>query len=257
MGDHPNIVKLLGVCAIGRPMCLLFEYMSKGDLSAYLRSCSPSNYIVRSNGSTSSSTFSDVKISHTEQVSISKQICSGMVYLSDRKFVHRDLAARNCLLDNCGNVRIADFGLSQKVYLQEYYRGDEQDAIPIRWMPLEAILHNKYTVESDVWAYGVLLWEIFSLALQPYYGLSHEEVVKGLKEGLVLQCPENTPKSMYKIMLLCWNPKPSARPSFRTLYRDLETIERELVLIQKHFRSQKSILSENGRLTPQSPKSFV
>lgn len=137
-------------------------------------------------------------------------------------------------------------------------RGEEQDAIPVRWMPLEAILHNKYTIESDVWAFGVLLWEIFSLALQPYYGLSHEEVVQGLKDGQVLQCPENTPKSAYKLMLLCWNPKPTARPTFRTLYRDLETIERELQMIQKHFRSQKSILSEsNGRMTPQSPKSFV
>ena len=255
--DHPNIVKLLGICAIGKPMCLLFEYMSKGDLNAYLRSCSPSNYIVRNGSTCSSSNFSDVKISHIEQVTIIKQVCSGMVYLSDRKFVHRDLASRNCLLDHHGSVKIADFGLSQKVYLTEYYRGDEQDAIPIRWMPLEAILHNKYSIESDVWAFGVLLWEIFSLALQPYYGLSHEEVVKGLKEGQVLQCPENTPKSVYKLMLLCWNPKSNGRPSFRTLYRELETIERELKLIQKHFRSQKSILSENGRLTPSSPKSFV
>ena len=91
-----------------------------------------------------------------------------------------------------------------------------------------------------------------------FLGLSHEEVVKGLKEGLVLQCPENTPKSMYKLMLLTWNPKASSRPSFRTLYRELETIEKELSLIQKHFRSQKSILSETGRMTPQSPcKSFV
>ena len=238
-------------------MCLLFEYMSKGDLNAYLRACSPANYIVR-NGSTASSTFSDVKISHIEQVNIAKQVCNGMVYLSDSKFVHRDLASRNCLLDHHGSVKIADFGLSQKTYLQEYYRGDDQDSIPIRWMPLEAILHNKYTTESDVWAFGVLLWEIFSLALQPYYGLSHEEVVKGLKEGLVLQCPENTPKSMYKLMLLTWNPKASSRPSFRTLYRELETIEKELSLIQKHFRSQKSILSETGRLTPQFPcKSFV
>jgi serine/threonine protein kinase len=69
-------------------------------------------------------------------------------------------------------------------------------------MPLESILHNKYTIESDVWAFGILVWEIFSLALQPYYGLSHEEVVKGLKDGQVLQCPENTPKSMYKLMLV-------------------------------------------------------
>ena len=269
--DHPNIVKLLGVCAIGKPMCLMFEFMAKGDLNAYLRASTPNNYILRNGtlngtvtvGSNASSFGGDLKISHVEQVNIAKQICNGMVYLSDRKFVHRDLATRNCLLDNFGSVKIADFGLSQKIYLQDYYRGDESDAIPIRWMPLESIIHNKYTVESDVWAFGVLLWEIFSFALQPYYGLSHEEVVKYLKEGSVLVCPENTPKSAYKTMMSCWNPKAVNRPSFRTLYKDLETIERELLLIQKHYKSQKSILSMDsigvggGRNTPQSPKSFA
>ena len=79
-------------------------------------------------------------------------------------------------MDHKNGVKIADFGLSQKMFLQDYYRGDESDAIPIRWMPLESILHNKYTTESDVWAFGVLLWEIFSFALQPYYGLTNEQV---------------------------------------------------------------------------------
>ena len=120
-------------------------------------------------------------------------------------------------------------------------------------MPLESILQNKYTAESDVWAFGVLLWEIFSFALQPYYGLSHEEVVKYLKEGKVLQCPDNTPKSVYRVMISCWRPQASSRPSFRTLYREMETIEKELVLIRRHFKSQKSVMSEGDRLasTPQ------
>ena len=120
-------------------------------------------------------------------------------------------------------------------------------------MPLESILHNKYTIESDVWAFGVLLWEIFSFALQPYYGLSHEEVVQYLKDGKVLQCPENTPKSVYKVMMSCWHAKTSDRPGFRNLYRQLETIEKELVLIRRHLhRSHKSVLSmaesHNGTL---------
>ncbi len=83
------------------------------------------------------------------------------------------------------------------ILFQDYYRGDESDAIPIRWMPLEAILQNKYTVESDVWAFGVLLWEIFSMGLQPYYGLSHEEVVKFLKEGGTLGCPVRIEKNVF------------------------------------------------------------
>ncbi|QQP34872.1 Uncharacterized protein FKW44_022912 [Caligus rogercresseyi] len=177
-----------------------------------------------------------------------------MVYLSDRKYVHRDLASRNCLIDTSGTVKIADFGLSQRVSLSDYFRGDVSDNIPIRWMPLEAILHNKYTIESDIWAFGVLLWEIFSLALQPYYGLSNEEVIKFLKEGNLLNCPENTPKSIYKIMKSTWNTQPNMRPMFRILYRELETIEKELTILQRHFKSQKSIASVEsmGRMTPQS-----
>jgi len=245
--DHPNIVKLYGVCAVGKPMCLLFEFMARGDLSNYLRSNSPSNYVVRS--SDGSNIFTDVKISHPEQIGIAKQILAGLVYLGDRKFVHRDLASRNCLMDHNHVVKIADFGLSQKMFLQDYYRGDESDAIPIRWMPLESILHNKYTVESDVWAFGVLLWEIFSFALQPYYGLTNEQVVQYIKDGSMLECPENTPKSVYKLMCLCWSASPGNRPCFRTLYKELDTIEGEIILIQKHITSQRS--------TPQSPKSFV
>lgn len=225
--DHPNIVKLLGVCAIGKPMCLLFEYMSRGDLNEFLRSCSPGNYIVRSTDE-SGDFFKDVRLNVTDLLVIAKQIASGMVYLSDRKFVHRDLATRNCLVDENMSVKIADFGLSQKIYLQDYYKGDEQDAIPVRWMPLESILFNKYTVETDVWAFGVCLWEIFSFALQPYYGMTHEEVVNYIKEGRMLECPDNTPWSVYHLMKQCWNRKPSSRPSFRTIRQTLDSIQDEI-----------------------------
>lgn len=105
--------------------------------------------------------------------------------------------------------------------LQDYYKGSERDAIPVRWMPLESILYNKYTPESDVWAFGVCLWEIFSFALQPYFGMTHEEVVRFLKAGNVLACPDNTPSSVYAVMKICWAQKPSARPSFRTIHQEL------------------------------------
>ena len=133
--DHPNIVKLLGVCAVGKPMCLLFEYMGRGDLNEFLRSCSPSNYIIRAPNSDS---YNDIRLNHLDLLNIARQIAAGMVYLSDRKFVHRDLATRNCLANDNMVVKIADFGLSQKIYSSNYYKGSEQDAIPIRWMPLES-----------------------------------------------------------------------------------------------------------------------
>lgn len=175
--DHPNIVKLLGVCAFGRPMCLLFEFMKNGDLNEFLRSCSPALQTasqIKTNG------FKR-ELTHRDLLGIALQIANGMVYLSERKFVHRDLATRNCLINEDMVVKIAgknldkfilnlnvkqlllceDFGLSHKIYMQDYYKGLEEDAMPIRWMPPESILYNKYTIESDIWAFGVGLWVSF------------------------------------------------------------------------------------------------
>lgn len=225
--DHPNIVKMLGVCAIGRPMCLLFEFMSRGDLNEFLRSCSP--YAVLQPRPDMKLLSSRLDLGLQELVTIAQQIACGMVFLSERKFVHRDLATRNCLIDDNMTVKIADFGLSHKIYLQDYYKGDASDAIPIRWMPLESILYNKYTLESDVWAFGVCLWEIFSYALQPYFGMTHEEVVLYIKGGNVLQCPENTPPYIYNIMRLCWREKPADRPRFKYIHQLFEQIQTDLM----------------------------
>uniref|UniRef100_A0A672J2L5 receptor protein-tyrosine kinase n=1 Tax=Salarias fasciatus TaxID=181472 RepID=A0A672J2L5_SALFA len=227
--DHPNIVRLLGVCAVGKPMCLMFEYMAHGDLNEFLRRRSPTQSVrTLSRASLSGRSFSSEMeagaLSCLEQLSISKQIAAGMAYLSERKFVHRDLATRNCLVGEEMVVKIADFGLSRNIYSADYYKANENDAIPIRWMPPESIFYNRYTTESDVWAYGVVLWEIFSHGMQPYYGMGHEEVIYYVRDGHILSSPENCPLELYNLMRLCWSTHPSDRPSFSSIHRILERI---------------------------------
>ncbi len=237
--DHPNIIGLLGVCAVGKPMCLLLEFMELGDLRQYLRSCCPSNYIAmpESSGSSSNNDIKDVKLSAADLTSMGRQIADGMVYLSQRGFVHRDLATRNCLVSSNGppssgggvTVKIADFGLSQRVHWQQYYyTGTDNDAIPIRWMPLESIIFNRYTTSSDVWAFGVCLWEIFSYAQQPYHGMSHEEVVRYLQTGGMLQPPAHASCAIYAVMRSCWHSSAAERPTFVDLHDELVAIEEAL-----------------------------
>ncbi|XP_063770287.1 muscle, skeletal receptor tyrosine-protein kinase isoform X1 [Pseudophryne corroboree] len=224
--DHPNIVKLLGVCAVGKPMCLLFEYMAHGDLNEYLRHRSPRALSSLSHSSLAAKVrLSDLNpspLSCTDQLHIARQVSAGMAYLSERKFVHRDLATRNCLVGENMVVKIADFGLSRNIYSADYYKANENDAIPIRWMPPESIFYNRYTTESDVWAYGVVLWEIFTYGMQPYYGMAHEEVIYYVRDGNILSCPENCPLELYNLMRLCWSNMPTDRPSFACIHRILE-----------------------------------
>nr|XP_014426423.1 muscle, skeletal receptor tyrosine-protein kinase isoform X3 [Pelodiscus sinensis] len=224
--DNPNIVKLLGVCAVGKPMCLLFEYMAYGDLNEYLRTRSPRNLCSLSHSNLDTrirlSNPNPLALCCTDQLGIAKQVAAGMAYLSERKFVHRDLATRNCLVGENRVVKIADFGLSRNIYSADYYKANENDAIPIRWMPPESIFYNRYTTESDVWAYGVVLWEIFSYGMQPYYGMAHEEVIYYVRDGNVLSCPDDCPLELYNLMRLCWSKLPSDRPSFASIHRILE-----------------------------------
>uniref|UniRef100_A0A8C1XUX0 receptor protein-tyrosine kinase n=1 Tax=Cyprinus carpio TaxID=7962 RepID=A0A8C1XUX0_CYPCA len=232
--DHPNIVRLLGVCAVGKPMCLMFEFMAYGDLNEFLRRRSPTQQPSLSRHTlTSSSLLLEPEhyppLSCLEQLSISKQVAAGMTYLSERKFVHRDLATRNCLVAENFVVKIADFGLSRNIYAADYYKAGENDAIPIRWMPPESIFYNRYTSESDVWAYGVVLWEIFSYGMQPYYGMAHEEVIYYVRDGNVLACPENCPQELYNLMRLCWSTHPTDRPSFASIHRILERMHDQIL----------------------------
>ncbi|XP_053267653.1 muscle, skeletal receptor tyrosine-protein kinase [Pleuronectes platessa] len=234
--DHPNIVRLLGVCAVGKPMCLMFEYMAHGDLNEFLRRRSPTQSVhtlsCASLSGRSFSTESDAgPLAGGELLSISKQIAAGMAYLSERKFVHRDLATRNCLVREEMVVKIADFGLSRNIYSADYYKANENDAIPIRWMPPESIFYNRYTTESDVWAYGVVLWEIFSHGMQPYYGMGHEEVIYYVRDGHILSCPENCPLELYNLMRLCWSTQSADRPSFCSIHRIMERMHQNMMSV--------------------------
>ena len=234
--DHPNIVKLYGVCTDGLPYYLVFEYMDLGDLSKYLRDYASSRQCRLMDHSScrrsqAESTLSDdpPTLSHKVLSDISKQIAAGMEYLAERSHVHRDLACRNCLVKSCPKadetsskviVKIGDFGMSHDLYQRNYYRVQGQAILPVRWMSPEAVIFGKFSTAGDVWSFGVTMWEVFSFAMQPYYGYSNDEVMKFIRSGGHLKRPTDCPEGIYSIMQKCWNMEPDERPTF-TVLQDL------------------------------------
>jgi serine/threonine protein kinase len=144
-----------------------------------------------------------------------------MEYLASQQYVHRDLAARNCLVGDNLSIKISDFGLSRDIYAADYYRAQNKSLLPIRWMPPESIVFGKFSSESDVWSFGVLLWEIYSFGLQPYYGFSNQEVIEMIRSRQLLPCPEDCPSRMYAFMVECWHEMPPRRPSFAEMHARL------------------------------------
>ena len=207
--DHPNILKLLGVCFDQEPYFITFEYMEFGDLNKYLR-----NKTISVSQLSSSLTVQ-------QSVDMAIDIAAGLEYLAKHHFVHRDLATRNCLINEKLLVKIADFGLSKDVYSRDYYRLEERSLLPIRWMPPEAILFCKFSTQSDIWSFGVVLWEIFAGGVQPYYTCSNDEVVKFVTNNGMLMCPAGCPRSLYKLMADCWAAVPESRPTASEIYTKL------------------------------------
>ena len=210
--DHPNVVKMLAVATEEEPYCMIFEFMELGDLNQFLRKIKPID---------GSDEVPELKLCLEDFLSICQQVASGMSYLSTLHFVHRDLATRNCLVGTRLVVKIADFGLARDIYSSDYYKVRGDAMLPVRWMPPEAVLHGKFTVESDVYSYGVLMWEVFTYALQPYYGYTNEEVIGFAKQGVLLGQPEDCPDHIYKLMLDCWNRNSEKRPNFNTIMKRL------------------------------------
>ena len=235
--DHHNIVKILGVCTEEVPYYLVFEYMDKGDLAQFLR-CSASSFQRHQMNpldgrlrSRTESTLSDEPPSLTleQLVDICRQIAGGMKYLAENNHVHRDLACRNCLAKSCDReqtdsgliIKIGDFGMSQNLYSSDYYRVRGQAVLPVRWMSPEAVIYGKFSTDSDVWSFGVVMWEVFTFAMQPYYGTSNEEVTESIRRHKILAKPADCPNRFYEMMKTCWTPEPKLRPTFTELHKIL------------------------------------
>ncbi|XP_067209270.1 insulin-like receptor isoform X2 [Linepithema humile] len=198
-----HVVKLLGVVSQGQPTLVVMELMVNGDLKTYLRSHRPD---VCENSKTPP-TLRDI-------LQMAIEIADGMSYLSAKKFVHRDLAARNCMVDDKLTVKIGDFGMTRDIYETDYYRKGSKGLLPVRWMAPESLKDGVFTSFSDVWSYGVVLWEMVTLASQPYQGLSNDQVLRYVIEGGVMERPENCPDTLYNLMWRTWNHRSSKRPTF-------------------------------------------
>ncbi|NXW45144.1 NTRK1 factor, partial [Nyctiprogne leucopyga] len=221
--QHQHIVKFYGVCTEGEPLIMVFEYMKHGDLNRFLRSHGPDAKILeQGQGQGQGQPHGQLTLSHMLQ--IATQIASGMVYLASLHFVHRDLATRNCLVGQDLVVKIGDFGMSRDIYSTDYYRVGGRTMLPIRWMPPESILYRKFTTESDIWSFGVVLWEIFTYGKQPWYQLSNTEAIECITQGRELERPRTCPSEVYTIMQSCWQREPQQRRPIKEIHNHLQTL---------------------------------
>jgi len=224
---------------------LVLEYADNGDLLKFLRDHKQRG---REKG-TIGHTIPYAGLSYADLTKFAYQIASGMVFLSENKIVHRDLAARNILVSSDYTMKISDFGLSKE---KDYYIARRGNKLPWKWMAIESIQDHKSNVYTDVWSFGVTMWEIFSLGNQPYPTRTPEDVRNFLESGARLDRPQYASRQLYQIMRDCWKAEPTERPKFRDLADDLEkeleTLDRERQLDMNGDDSDSGL--GDGQVTP-------
>ncbi|XP_065069425.1 tyrosine-protein kinase SYK-like [Rhopilema esculentum] len=199
--DHPNIVRMIGVTQ-GTEMMLVMELAPEGPLNKYLKKHK-------------NMAFLNILI-------LMLQVDEGMQYLESQHFVHRDLAARNVLVVSENFVKISDFGMSRAMGAgNEYYRAERAGKWPLKWYAPECIFYFKFTSKSDVWSYGVTMWEALNYGAKPYSGKKGQQLVEDLERGYRLECPLNCPKEIHNIMKRCWEWQPEKRPTFHEIGNSL------------------------------------
>ncbi|XP_042147609.1 hepatocyte growth factor receptor-like isoform X1 [Ixodes scapularis] len=220
---HMNVLPLIGLSIDeGGQLMVIIPYMKYGDLLSYIRE------------ERNSPTVKDL-------ITYGIHVAEGMKYLSDTKFVHRDLAARNCMLSEDFIVRVADFGLSRDVYEKDYYSGDNKKTkLPVKWMAPESLEKGIYNHKTDVWAYGVLLWELMTRGVTPYPEVDNWDIINFLQQGRRMQQPTFCPTMLYEIMLQCWDHDPKKRPSFARLVTDVSNVIRTM---EKESRNKRVSLN--------------
>ncbi|XP_019327926.1 PREDICTED: tyrosine-protein kinase Fes/Fps [Aptenodytes forsteri] len=205
--NHPNIVRLIGVCTQKQPIYIVMELVQGGDFLSFLRSEGPHLRVK-------------------ELIKMTENAAAGMEYLESKHCIHRDLAARNCLVTEKNTLKISDFGMSREEEDGIYASTGGMKQIPVKWTAPEALNYGRYSSESDVWSFGILLWEAFSLGAVPYANLSNQQTREAVEQGVRLDPPEQCPEEVYRLMKRCWDYDPRKRPSFSTIHQDLITIRK-------------------------------
>ncbi|XP_015216772.1 ephrin type-B receptor 1 [Lepisosteus oculatus] len=208
--DHPNIIRLEGVVTKSRPVMIITEFMENGALDSFLRQ-------------------NDGQFTVIQLVGMMRGIAAGMKYLSDMNYVHRDLAARNILVNSNLVCKVSDFGLSR--YLQDdtsdpTYTSSLGGKIPVRWTAPEAIAYRKFTSASDVWSYGIVIWEVMSFGERPYWDMSNQDVINAIEQDYRLPPPMDCPAALHQLMLDCWQKDRNARPRFPEIVNTLDKMIR-------------------------------
>ncbi|CAG9822767.1 unnamed protein product [Phaedon cochleariae] len=215
---HEHILQLLGVCLDNDPHFIIMELMEGGDLLNYLRDSR--------NVSTNTPPLTLIEL-----LKMCLDVSKGCRYLEEMHFVHRDLACRNCLVSSYDSesriVKIGDFGLARDIYKNDYYRKEGEGLLPVRWMAPESLVDGVFTSQSDVWAFGVLLWEIMTLGQQPYPARANLEVLHYVRRGGRLGKPTDCPEDLHNLMLKCWAFDQEERPTFKYCFEELENVHRK------------------------------